>query len=98
MLAGLSVYFFICVFIFCVGFAGILLNRKNLILMLMSVELMVLAVNVMAITVSISMSDSYGILFSLLFLPVVAAETAIGMAILIRYYGIIGSILFKEIN
>ncbi len=69
--------------LFCIGLAGIFLNRKNLIILLMSIELMLLAVNINFIAFSHYLSDVSGQIFVFFILTVAAAEAAIGLAILI---------------
>jgi NADH-quinone oxidoreductase subunit K len=84
--------------IFLLGVLGIFLNRKNIIIMLMSIELMLLAVNFNFIIFSVYLNDLIGQIFSLFILTVAAAESAIGLAILVAYYRIKGSISVKFIN
>lgn len=84
--------------LFLLGLLGIFLNRKNLIIMLMSIELILLAVNLNFIIFSIFNDDLLGQIFSLFILTVAAAESAIGLAILVAYYRVRGSISIKYIN
>nr|YP_009317213.1 NADH dehydrogenase subunit 4L [Palpitomonas bilix]YP_009317272.1 NADH dehydrogenase subunit 4L [Palpitomonas bilix]BAV82381.1 NADH dehydrogenase subunit 4L [Palpitomonas bilix]BAV82440.1 NADH dehydrogenase subunit 4L [Palpitomonas bilix] len=84
--------------IFILGISGIFLNRKNLIIMLMSIELMLLAVNLNFIIFSIYLDDILGQIFSLFVLTVAAAESAIGLAILVVYYRVRGTIAVDYIN
>lgn len=84
--------------LFLLGLLGIFLNRKNLIIMLMSIELILLAVNFNFIIFSIFNDDLLGQLFSLFILTVAAAESAIGLAILVAYYRVRGTISIKYIN
>ena len=79
-------------FLFLVGMGGIVLNRRNLLLMLMSVELMLLSVNLQFALFALALDDLLGILFALLVLTVAAAESAIGLALLVVHYRIRGSI------
>jgi NADH-quinone oxidoreductase subunit K len=91
-------YLVITMFIFLVGIFGIFLNRKNIIIMLMSIELMLLAVNLNFILFSLILDDLVGQIFSLLVITVAAAESAIGLAILVIYYRIRGIISVEFIN
>lgn len=79
-------------FLFLLGIGGIILNRRNLLLMLISVELMLLAVNLQLSLFSIALDDLLGVLFALLVLTVAAAESAIGLALLVVHYRVRGSI------
>ena len=72
--------------LFTIGVSGIFINRKNIITMLMCVELMLLAVNINFVTFSIMLQDLVGQVFTLFILTVAAAEAAIGLAILVVYY------------
>lgn len=91
-------YLSVAMILFLIGVLGIVLNRKNLIVMLMSVELMLLAINLNFIVYSILLNDVMGQIFSLFVLTVAAAESAIGLAILIAYYRVRGSIAVIYIN
>ena len=84
--------------IFTIGMCGIVLGRKNIIIMLMSIELMLLAVNLNLLTFSAYIDDIMGQLFALLVLTVAAAESAIGLAILVIYFRIRGTILVQFIH
>ena len=75
-----------------------MLNRKNIILMLMSIELMLLAVNLNLIIFSVFLDDVVGQLFALFILTVAAAESAVGLSILVVYYRIRGTISIEYIN
>jgi len=91
-------YVTIGMILFILGVLGILLNRKNLIVMLMAIELMLLAVNMNFIVFSILLDDVIGQIFSLFILTVAAAESAIGLAILVAYYRVRGTIAIMYIN
>jgi len=91
-------YIFVVIIIFILGVIGIILNYKNILIMLMSIELMLLSINFNFIVYSVYLDDILGQIFSLLILTVAAAEAAIGLAILIVYYRIIGVILTDNIN
>lgn len=84
--------------LFLIGISGIFLNRKNIIVMLMSVELMLLAVNLNLLFFSVYLDDSIGEIFALLVLTVAAAESAIGLALLVVYYRVRGTISIQFIN
>jgi len=79
-------------FLFIISMLGIVLNRQSLLITLMSIELVLLSLNLNFIVFSIYLDDVYGQLFSLFILTVAAAESAIGLAIIILYYRIRGSI------
>lgn len=84
--------------LFVVGIFGIFLNRKNVIVILMSVELMLLAVNINLVAFSAFLGDLIGQVFSLFILTVAAAEAAIGLAILVCFFRVRGTIAVEEIN
>ena len=84
--------------LFLFGIWGIFLNRKNIIIILMSIELMILAVNLNLLFFSVHMDDLLGQLFALLVLTVAAAESAIGLALLVVYYRVRGTISVEFIN
>jgi NADH-quinone oxidoreductase subunit K len=91
-------YLIIGMILFLLGNLGILFNRKNIIIMLMSIELILLSVNYNFIIFSVYLNDLMGEFFSLLILTVAAAESAIGLAILVAYYRVIGTIVIAYIN
>ena len=84
--------------IFTIGIIGIFLNRKNLIVILMCIELLLLAVNINFVSFSIFLNDLNGQIFTLFILTVAAAEAAIGLAIIVAYYRNAGSIRVEDIN
>ena len=84
--------------LFLLGVWGIFLNRKNIIIMLMSIELMLLAVNLNFLVFSVYLDDLIGQIFALLILTVAAAESAIGLALLVVYYRVRGTISVEFIN
>jgi len=84
--------------LFIIGILGIVVNRKNLLLLLMSVELMLLSINFLFILSSCLLDNIFGQVFALYILVVAAAESAIGLSILIAYYRVKGSISVKFIN
>jgi NADH-quinone oxidoreductase subunit K len=91
-------YLALAAIVFTIGICGIFLNRKNIITILMSVELMLLAVNVNFIAFSAHLKDLNGQIFSFFILTVAAAEAAIGLAIIVIYYRNRGTIAVEEIN
>ncbi len=95
---GLGHYLVLGAVIFSLGMIGIFLNRKNVIVILMSIELILLAVNINLVSFSIFLQDIVGQIFTMLILTVAAAEAAIGLAIIIVYYRNKGSIRVEEIN
>jgi|TARA_B100000959_G_scaffold34167_1_gene32408 NADH-quinone oxidoreductase subunit K len=95
---GLGHYLTLGAIIFSLGTLGIFLNRKNVIVILMSIELMLLAVNINLVSFSIYLQDITGQIFTMLILTVAAAEAAIGLAIIVSYYRNKGSIRVEEID
>jgi len=95
---GLGHYLTLGAIIFSLGTLGIFLNRKNVIVILMSVELILLAVNINLVSFSIYLQDITGQIFTMLILTVAAAEAAIGLAIIVAYYRNKGSIRVEEID
>jgi NADH-quinone oxidoreductase subunit K len=95
---GLGHYLTLGAIIFSLGIIGIFLNRKNIIVILMSIELMLLAVNINLVSFSIYLEDIVGQIFTMLILTVAAAEAAIGLAIIVSYYRNKGSVRVEEIN
>jgi NADH-quinone oxidoreductase subunit K len=95
---GLSHYLTVAAILFTLGVFGIFLNRKNVIIILMSVELLLLAVNLNLVAFSHFLGDMVGQVFTMLILTVAAAEAAIGLAILVVYFRNRGSIAVEDIN
>jgi NADH-quinone oxidoreductase subunit K len=95
---GLSHYLSIGAILFTIGVFGIFLNRKNVIVILMSSELMLLAVNINFVAFSSFLGDLVGQIFVLLILTVAAAEAAIGLAIVVVYFRHRGTIAVDDIN
>ncbi|MFK4809238.1 NADH-quinone oxidoreductase subunit NuoK [Devosia neptuniae] len=95
---GLGHYLTVAAILFTLGVFGIFLNRKNVIVILMSVELILLAVNLNFVAFSAQLNDLQGQVFALLILTVAAAEAAIGLAILVIFYRNRGSIAVEDIN
>ena len=95
---SLEHYLILAAIIFTIGIVGIFLNRKNLIVILMCIELLLLAVNINFVSFSIFLNDLNGQIFTLFILTVAAAEAAIGLAIIVVYYRNTGSIRVEDIN
>ena len=95
---SLEHYLILGAIIFTIGIIGIFLNRKNLIVILMCIELLLLAVNINLVSFSIFLNDLNGQIFALFILTVAAAEAAIGLAIIVVYYRNVGSIRVEDIN
>jgi NADH-quinone oxidoreductase subunit K len=95
---GIEHYLTVGAILFVIGVLGIFLNRKNVIVILMAIELILLAVNINLVAFSAFMQDLVGQVFAMLVLTVAAAEAAIGLAILVIYFRGRGSIAVDDIN
>jgi NADH-quinone oxidoreductase subunit K len=95
---GLTHYLWVAAILFAIGIFGIFLNRKNIIIILMSVELMLLAVNINFVAFSAQLNNLVGQVFAMFVLTVAAAEAAIGLAILVVYFRNRGTIAVEDIN
>ena len=95
---GLHHYLVVSAILFVMGVFGIFLNRKNVIIILMSIELILLAVNINLVAFSTHLGDITGQIFALFVLTVAAAEAAIGLAILVVFYRNRGSIAVEDVN
>ena len=95
---GLTHYLTLAAILFTIGVLGIFLNRKNIIIILMSVELILLAVNINFVAFSTYLGDLVGQVFALFILTVAAAEAAIGLAILVIYFRNRGTIAVEDVN
>ena len=95
---GLGHYLTLGAVVFFLGVVGIFLNRKNVIVILMSIELILLAVNINLISFSMFMGDITGQIFAMLILTVAAAEAAIGLAIIVIFYRNKGSIRVEDMH
>jgi NADH-quinone oxidoreductase subunit K len=95
---GLGHYLTVAAILFTLGIFGIFLNRRNVIIILMSVELMLLAVNINMVAFSAFLGDMVGQVFAMFILTVAAAEAAIGLAILVVYFRNRGNIAVEDIN
>ena len=95
---GLGHYLTLASIIFTIGIVGIFLNRKNIIIILMSIELILLAVNINLVSFSIYLENLVGQVFTMFVLTVAAAEAAVGLAIIVIYYKNKGSINVEQIS
>lgn len=93
-----SLYIYLCILLFIIGVIGIIINRKNIIILLMCIELILLAINFLLLTSSILLDNLNGQIFAFYILVVAASESAIGLSILVAYYRVRGSIAIKYIN
>ncbi len=98
MLLIKSNFLTISIILFLVGFIGIVVNRRNLIIMLMSIEIMLLGVNLSFITYSTFLDDLVGLIFVFFILTVAAAESAIGLAIIVVYFRVKSTITVESIS
>ena len=98
MQIGLSHYLTVAAILFSIGIFGIFINRKNVIVILMSIELILLAVNINFVAFSSFLGDLVGQVYALLVLTVAAAEASIGLAILVVFYRNRGSIAVEDVN
>jgi NADH-quinone oxidoreductase subunit K len=95
---GLGHYLTLSAIIFTLGILGVFMNRKNIIIILMSIELILLAVNINLVSFSIYLQNLTGQVFTMFILTVAAAEAAVGLAIIVIYYKNKGSINVKQIS
>jgi len=95
---GLGHYLTLAAIIFTIGIIGIFLNRKNVIIILMSIELILLAVNINLVSFSIYLQNLVGQVFTMFILTVAAAEASVGLAIIVIYYKNKGSINVEHID
>jgi NADH-quinone oxidoreductase subunit K len=95
---GIGHYLTVAAILFTMGVFGIFVNRKNIIVILMSIELILLAVNINLVAFSTHLGDITGQVFALFILTVAAAEAAIGLAILVVYFRNRGTIAVEDIN
>ena len=98
MVVSLAHYLTVAAILFTLGIFGIFLNRKNVIIIMMSIELMLLAVNINFVAFSVVLHDLVGQVFAMFVLTVAAGEAAIGLAILVTYFRNRGSIAVTDIN
>ena len=95
---GLTHFLAVAAILFTIGVLGIFLNRKNIILMLMAIELILLSVNLNLVAFSAFLGDLVGQVFAMFVLTVAAAEAAIGLAILVTFFRDRGSIAVDDVN
>ena len=95
---GLGHYLTVASMLFVIGIFGIFLNRRNVIIVLMSIEIMLLSINLNMVAFSYFLGDLKGQIFSMFILTVAAAEAAIGLAILVCYFRNKGSISIESVN
>ncbi len=98
MIIGLGHYLSVAAIVFTLGVLGIFLNRKNVIIILMSIELILLSVNINLVAFSTFLGDIVGQVYALIVLTVAAAEAAIGLAILVAYFRNRGSISVEDVD
>ncbi len=98
MYLGLGNFIIVSVTLFTIGLVGFLVNRKNILLLLLALEIMLLAVNINLVVFSVFLDDLLGQLFTLIVLTVAAAESALGLAILIVYYRVRGGIALDTVQ
>jgi NADH-quinone oxidoreductase subunit K len=98
MYLGLGNFIIVSVTLFTIGLVGFLVNRKNILLLLLALEIMLLAVNINFVVFSVFLDDLLGQLFTLIVLTVAAAESALGLAILIVYYRVRGGIALDTVQ
>ena len=98
MIIGLPHYLTLAAILFTIGIFGIFLNRKNIIVILMSIELILLAVNINLVAFSSFLGDLTGQVFALLVLTIAAGEAAIGLAILVTYFRNRRTIAVEDVN
>jgi NADH-quinone oxidoreductase subunit K len=95
---GLQHYLVVSAILFVMGVLGIFINRKNIIIILMAIELILLAVNINLVAFSVYLGDLVGQIFSMFVLTVAAGEAAIGLAILVIYFRSRGTIAVDDVN
>ena len=98
MIIELGHYLILASMLFTIGVIGVFLNRKNVIIILMSIELILLSISINLVAFSSFLNDSVGQIFSLFILTVAAGEAAIGLAILVVYFRNVGNIEVDQIN
>jgi NADH-quinone oxidoreductase subunit K len=98
MTIGLSHFLVVAAILFTIGVIGIFINRRNIIVILMGIELILLAVNINFVAFSVYQHNLVGQIFTMLVLTVAAAETAIGLAIMVVYFRNRGDIAVENVN
>jgi NADH:ubiquinone oxidoreductase subunit K len=97
-MGSIYIYLYQGILLFLIGIIGVLINRKNIIILLMSIELILLSINFLLLTNSILIDNMDGEIYAFYVLVVAAAESAIGLSILVAYYRVKGSIAIKYMN
>jgi NADH-quinone oxidoreductase subunit K len=95
---SLEHFLIVSALLFCIGIIGLFMSKKNIISILMSIELMLLSININFVSFSTFLQDIVGQVFSIIILAVAAAEISIGLAILVLYFRNAGSIEVEDIN
>jgi NADH-quinone oxidoreductase subunit K len=98
MYLSLGNFIIVSVTLFTIGLVGFLANRKNILLLLLALEIMLLEVNINFVVFSVFLDDLLGQVFTLIVLTVAAAESALGLAILIVYYRVRGGIALDTVQ
>jgi NADH-quinone oxidoreductase subunit K len=98
LILNINYFLKLTVFIFCVGVLGLVLNRKNILVAILCIELLLLSINLNFIIFSIYLDDIFGLVYVLFILTIAAAESALGLAILTVYYKLKSSILLNPIK
>jgi len=98
MVTHLIHYLTVNTILFTIGVLGLVLNRKNILIVLMSVELILLSINLNFIVFSVYLDDLFGQMFALFVLSIAAAESAIGLAILVSYYRVRGTVAVERVQ
>jgi NADH-quinone oxidoreductase subunit K len=98
MYLSLGNFIIVSVTLFTIGLVGFLANRKNILLLLLALEIMLLAVNINFVVFSVFLDDLLGQVFTLIVLTVAAAESALGLAILIVYYRVRGGLALDTVQ
>ena len=98
MTIGLTHYLTVAAILFTIGVFGIFVNRKNIIIILMSIELILLAVNINLVSFSVYLNDVVGQVYAMFVLTVAAAEAAVGLAILVTFFRNRGDIAVDDAN
>ena len=93
-----TMFLFVSLFLFLIGLLGVILNLKNMIKIIISLEIMLLAINLNFVIFSILSQDIFGQIYALYVLTIAAAETSIGLSLIVRLYKIRGFIKIKEFN
>lgn len=91
-------YIFVSVIIFLISFFGLIYNKKSILIILISIELILLSVNILFIVFSIYLDDAIGQIFTIFVLTIAAAETSIGLSLLLVSYRVRGNILIDNFN